>query len=110
MKKRNPRHVVSGQPRAIIAGKYRTLRTNIQFSIINQDFKVLPVTDIQIMSGKMNGVLFVVRMGIAQKENILKAKEMLDVAGVNVLDAVYNQVENSNVVTITAQKRSRTDD
>lgn len=56
---------------------------------------LLPVTDAQIMSGKTDGVVFVVRVGVAQKENILKAKEMLDVAGANVLGAVYNQVENS---------------
>ncbi|MGP6140232.1 CpsD/CapB family tyrosine-protein kinase [Jeotgalibaca sp. A127] len=51
--------------------------------------------DAQIMAGRAEGTIFVVRHGVAKKENMLKANEILTRVGANVLGAVYNQVPTS---------------
>lgn len=51
--------------------------------------------DAQIMAGRAEGTVFVVRHGVAKKENMLKANEILTRVGANVLGAVYNQVPTS---------------
>lgn len=56
---------------------------------------LLPVTDAQIMAGKMDGVVFVVRMNKVTKEDVAKSKDILEMADANVLGAVFNQDENS---------------
>lgn len=56
---------------------------------------LLPVTDAQIMAGKVGGVIFVARMNEVKKEDVLKSKEILEMADANVLGAVFNQAENA---------------
>ncbi|MFL2100984.1 CpsD/CapB family tyrosine-protein kinase [Desemzia sp. FAM 23989] len=57
---------------------------------------VIAVTDAQIMSSKTDGTIFVINKGGADKEMVLKAKELLDKVQANVLGAVFNRVENKN--------------
>lgn len=51
--------------------------------------------DAQIMAGRAEGTLFVVRHGVAKKENMLKAQEIFKRVNANVLGAVYNNVPTS---------------
>lgn len=51
--------------------------------------------DAQIMAGRAEGTLFVVRHGVAKKENMLKAQEIFKRVNANVLGVVYNQVPAS---------------
>lgn len=57
---------------------------------------MLTVADAQILSGKVDGLLFVLRKGIDSKEQILKAKKRSESANANVLGAVYNRIEPNN--------------
>ena len=50
--KRNPGLVVSGRPKSIIAEQFRTVRTNIQFSMVDQDLKSLVITSAGPGAGK----------------------------------------------------------
>lgn len=54
---------------------------------------VVSVTDAQIMATKTDGVVFVVRRNIAQKEDVKHAKELLDMVHANVLGVVFNGAE-----------------
>lgn len=56
---------------------------------------LLPVTDAQVMSSKVGGVIFVAPMKEVTKEEVLKSKEMLEMAEANVLGVVHNRAENS---------------
>lgn len=51
---------------------------------------LLGFTDGQIMAGRSDGTIFVIRHGVALKENMLKANEILKRVNANVLGAVYN--------------------
>lgn len=51
---------------------------------------LLGFTDGQIMAGRSDGTIFVIRQGVALKENMLKANEILKRVNANVLGAVYN--------------------
>lgn len=57
---------------------------------------VIAVTDAQIMASKTDGTIFVINKGGADKEMVLKAKELLDKVQANVLGAVFNRVETKN--------------
>lgn len=57
---------------------------------------VIAVTDAQIMSSKTDGTIFVINKGGADKEMVLKSKELLDKVQANVLGAVFNRVETNN--------------
>lgn len=57
---------------------------------------VLPVTDAQVLGSKVDGVVFVIPYGQVSKEEVLKSKELLELAEVNVVGAVMNQVEKTN--------------
>lgn len=54
---------------------------------------ILAVADSQIMAGKVDGTLFVLRKGVDKKEQILSAKERMDSVNANVLGAIYNRIE-----------------
>ncbi|MCZ0717279.1 CpsD/CapB family tyrosine-protein kinase [Aerococcus kribbianus] len=51
---------------------------------------ILAVTDGQIIASRVDGVIVVVREGVAEKNNVKKSKELLDVVNANVIGAVYN--------------------
>lgn len=57
---------------------------------------VLAVTDAQVMSTKTDGVLFIIPQGQASKEEVHKAKDMLEKVKANVLGAVLNRVDKSD--------------
>jgi capsular exopolysaccharide synthesis family protein len=54
---------------------------------------VTSVTDAQIMAAKADGVVFVIRHGVSQKDSVLNAKELLEMVNANVLGVVFNGVE-----------------
>lgn len=54
---------------------------------------VVSVTDAQIMATKTDGVVFVVRRGIAHTDDVKHAKELLDMVQANVLGVVFNGAE-----------------
>lgn len=54
---------------------------------------VVSVTDAQIMATKTDGVVFVIRRGIAHTDDVKHAKELLDMVHANVLGVVFNGAE-----------------
>ena len=54
---------------------------------------VLAVADSQILAGKVDGTLFVIRKGIDKKEQIQTAQERMKSVNANVLGAIYNRIE-----------------
>ncbi|MDN5372930.1 MAG: protein-tyrosine kinase [Carnobacterium sp.] len=54
---------------------------------------VLAVADSQIMAGKVDGTLFVLRKGVDTKEQIQSANERMNSVNANVLGAIYNRIE-----------------
>ena len=54
---------------------------------------VTSVTDAQIMAAKSDGVVLVIRHGVAQKDSVLNAKELLEMVNANILGVVFNGVE-----------------
>lgn len=68
-----------------------------QFDLVIFDLPpVIAVTDAQIMASKTDGTIFVINKGGADKEMVLKSKELLDKVQANVLGAVFNRVETKN--------------
>lgn len=57
---------------------------------------VLAVADSQIMAGKVDGTLFVLRKGVDTKEQIQSANERMESVNANVLGAIYNRIEPSD--------------
>lgn len=54
---------------------------------------VLAVADSQIMAGKVDGTLFVMRKGVDKKEQVQIAVERMNSVNANVLGVIYNRVE-----------------
>lgn len=57
---------------------------------------VLAVTDAQVLSSKVDGVLFVIPKGEVNKDQVIKSKELLENVKANVLGAVLNKVAKSD--------------
>lgn len=57
---------------------------------------VIAVTDAQVMASKVDGTIFVINKGGADKEMVLKSKELLDKVQANVLGAVFNRVDTKD--------------
>lgn len=57
---------------------------------------VVSVTDAQIMATKTDGVVFIVRRGIAHTDDVKQAKELLDMVQANVLGVVFNGSEKKS--------------
>ena len=53
------------------------------------------VTDAQILSTKIDGIILVVRAEATKKDSVVAAKGLLDKVGANVVGTVLNGVENS---------------
>lgn len=67
------------------------------FDLIIYDMPpVIAVTDAQIMASKVDGTIFVLPKGQASKEEVIKAKELLDMVNANVIGAIFNRVEKSS--------------
>jgi capsular exopolysaccharide synthesis family protein len=56
---------------------------------------IVAVTDAQVMASKVDGTLFVIDKGVADKEMVKKSKELLDMVGANVIGAIFNRVDVS---------------
>lgn len=57
---------------------------------------LLAVTDAQVIASKSDGVLFVIPKGIANKDEVLKAKDLLEKVQANVLGAILNRVDKAD--------------
>lgn len=57
---------------------------------------VIAVTDAQIMASKTDGTIFVINKGGADKEMVLKSKELLSKVNANIIGAIFNRVETQN--------------
>jgi len=56
---------------------------------------LLAVTDAQVMASVVDGTVFVVPKGEVEKEQVIKAAELLDNVNANVLGFIFNKVEKS---------------
>ncbi len=56
---------------------------------------IVAVTDAQVMASKVDGTIFVINKGGADKEMVRKSKELLDMVSANVIGAIFNRVEVS---------------
>lgn len=54
---------------------------------------IVSVTDAQIMASKTDGTVFVIRNGIANKEAVMKAKQLLEIVNANVVGTIFNGLE-----------------
>ncbi|MGL5577305.1 MAG: CpsD/CapB family tyrosine-protein kinase [Sarcina sp.] len=57
---------------------------------------VLAVTDAQILGTKADGAIFVVKSGVAKKEQILQAKNQLDKVKVQIVGTVLNAIDTKD--------------
>lgn len=57
---------------------------------------VLAVTDAQVMASKTDGVIFVIPRGEAMKDEVLKAKDLLQKVKANVLGVILNRVKQAD--------------
>lgn len=57
---------------------------------------LLAVTDAQVMASKTEGVIFVIPKGKVNKDEVLKAKDLLEKVQANVLGAILNRVDKSD--------------
>lgn len=58
---------------------------------------VLAVTDAQILGSRCDGVIIVLKCNQTEKKDLVKAKELLDRANVNVIGAVINEVDQKDI-------------
>lgn len=54
---------------------------------------IVSVTDAQVMASKTDGTVFVIRNGVANKDAVLKAKELLEIVNANVVGTIFNGLE-----------------
>ncbi|UQS83288.1 CpsD/CapB family tyrosine-protein kinase [Bombilactobacillus thymidiniphilus] len=72
------------------------LQLNYLYDIIIMDMPpVVTVTDAQIMASKADGTILVTRENMSDKTDLIKAKELLDIAHARILGVVYNCVANT---------------
>ena len=57
---------------------------------------LLEVTDTQALSGKLDGVILVVRAGVTQKAAVSRAVEMLKISKARLLGYVMNDVDGED--------------
>lgn len=57
---------------------------------------ILSVTDAQIMASRMDGTLFVIPKGEVNKDEVFKAKDLLEKVQANVIGAVLNKVDKND--------------
>ena len=85
----NPSELLNSNRMNILMKRFEEM-----FDIIIYDMPpVTSVTDAQIMAAKADGVVFVIRHGVAQKDSVLNAKELLEMVNANILGVVFNGVE-----------------
>ena len=91
--------VIPPNPSELLASnKMDQLLDNLKekFDLIIFDLPpILAVTDAQVMANKTDGTIFVIRNGVAEKNNLYKAKELLEHVHANVIGVVYNDKKRS---------------
>ena len=88
----NPSELLNSNRMNILMKRFEEM-----FDIIIYDMPpVTSVTDAQIMAAKADGVVFVIRHGVSQKDSALNAKELLEMVNANILGVVFNGVEKKN--------------
>jgi capsular exopolysaccharide synthesis family protein len=85
----NPSELLNSNRMTFLIGKLEEA-----FDIIIYDMPpITSVTDAQIMATKTDGVIFVIRHGVSQKDSVSHAKGLLDMVNANVLGVVFNGVD-----------------
>lgn len=88
----NPSELLNSNRMNILMKRFEDM-----FDIIIYDMPpVTSVTDAQIMAAKADGVVFVIRHGVSQKDSVLNAKELLEMVNANILGVVFNGGEKKN--------------
>ena len=88
----NPSELLNSNRMNILMKRFEEM-----FDIIIYDMPpVTSVTDAQIMAAKADGVVFVIRHGVSQKDSVLNAKELLEMVNANILGVVFNGGEKKN--------------
>lgn len=91
--------VIPPNPSELLASKRMDRLMNeleMNFDLIIFDMPpVVVVTDAQIMASKVDGTVFVIPKGLANKDMVLKSKDLLDKVHANVIGAIFNRVEIS---------------
>lgn len=62
---------------------------------------VLAVTDAQIVADLVDGAIFVIREGVAEKQAVKKSIELLEITGVNIIGTIFNGADISKNKTYT---------
>ena len=89
----NPSELLNSNRMNILMKRFEEM-----FDIIIYDMPpVTSVTDAQIMAAKADGVVFVIRHGVSQKDSVLNAKELLEMVNANILGVVFNGGEKKNM-------------
>lgn len=62
-----------------------------EFDLVIYDLPpIVTVTDAQIMAGKTDGTIFVVRNNVTDRKTMMKAKQLLELAQANVIGVLFN--------------------
>lgn len=92
-----PAGIVPPNPSELLASKRMVEVLNeleVNFDIIIIDTPpIMAVTDAQIVSNLVDGVVLVVREDVSERNAVKKSVELLNVAGANILGAVYNAAD-----------------
>ena len=88
----NPSELLNSNRMNILVKRFEDI-----FDIIIYDMPpVTSVTDAQIMAAKADGVVFVIRHGVSQKDSVMNAKELLEMVNANILGVIFNGIEKKN--------------
>ena len=88
----NPSELLNSNRMNILMKRFEDI-----FDIIIYDMPpVTSVTDAQIMAAKADGVVFVIRLGVSQKDSVMNAKELLEMVNANILGVIFNGIEKKN--------------
>ena len=88
----NPSELLNSNRMNILMKRFEDI-----FDIIIYDMPpVTSVTDAQIRAAKADGVVFVIRHGVSQKDSVMNAKELLEMVNANILGVIFNRIEKKN--------------
>jgi capsular exopolysaccharide synthesis family protein len=87
----NPSELLGSQAMATLVGQLKT-RCDI---LVFDSPPLLPVTDAQVLSTRVDGVAVVARFGRTRREQLAEARSRLDVVGARVFGCVLNDVPSS---------------
>ena len=80
-------------------------KLSIDFALIIFDVpSVAIVTDAQILASKTDGTLIIVRERMTEKKELVKAKELLEIAKANVLGVIYNGAQKDSELSYYYQE------